>query len=122
MIDMKIKLTAEEFVRYLKSSDEMKQFQIAKGLFENDPELKKLREEFTLLAKEFQQKQLSQSITQGEINRIRALQRTIGAHPLAVQFANAQEALVGMLQHCNGALSEELGFDFAATAAAAGSC
>jgi len=122
MIDMKTKLIAEEFVRYLRSSDEMKRFQAAKVLFENDPELRTLKEEFTLLAKEFQQKQHSQSITQGEIDRMRSLQRGISMHPRAVQFAKAQEAFMHTLRDCNTALSEELGFDFAATAMAAASC
>jgi cell fate (sporulation/competence/biofilm development) regulator YlbF (YheA/YmcA/DUF963 family) len=122
MIDIQLKLAAEEFVRYLSSSSPMKEFHNTERVYQHNLELKKLREEYVSLAREFQKRQTNGTLTQEEINKIRSMQSTLSKHPVAVQYSQAQQTMVMMLQDCNTVISEVLGFDFAATAAPAASC
>lgn len=122
MLDMNLKLAAEEFVRYLNSSKEVKDFQTAQEKFNNDPEVSELYERFSRLAQEFQQKQATGSVTQEEIKTIKQLQQQINTHPITREYAQKQQELMVVLQDCNQTISEVTGFDFSATAAPAAAC
>jgi cell fate (sporulation/competence/biofilm development) regulator YlbF (YheA/YmcA/DUF963 family) len=122
MVDIRLKLAADEFIRYLGSSTDVKEFQIAKGQFENDPAIEKMRREYTTLASAYQEKERRGTLTQDDISKLRTVQKTFNAHPVTVRYARAQQTLIMLLQDCNGAISEDLGFDFAATAAPTASC
>ncbi len=122
MIDMKLKIVAEEFVRHANSSAAVKEFRVAQQAYNDNPELTKLRGEYATLAREFRQKESSGTLKQGDINILRTLQRKLNEHPMTIPYARAQQTMVMMLQDCNNAMSEVLGFDFAATAAPAASC
>ena len=76
----------------------------------------------TILAKSYQEKERHGSLTENDIARLRALQKTFNAHPATLRYARAQQDLITLLQDCNGAISADLGFDFAATAAPAATC
>lgn len=121
-MDMTIKLAAEEFARYVRSSQEMRDFQNVRERYTNDPEISKMREDFLSLTRQLQQKQYDNSISQEEINRYKEMQKRMNTHPLSREFAQAQQQLIELLQSCNAGLSEVLGFDFAATAAPAAAC
>lgn len=121
-MDMTIKPAAEEFIRFVRNSEEMKQFQSTRERYNNDPETKKLRDEFVSRTRQLQQKQYDNTLTQEEIDRYKAMQRQLDSHPLSREYAQAQQQLIGLLQACNAGMSEVLGFDFAATAAPAASC
>ena len=121
-MDMQLKLAAEEFVRFVRSSQVMKQFQVAQERYKKDSEVSLLRNQFTALTRELQQKQYNSTLTHDEISRYKSLQKTLGSHPISREFAQAQQQLVELLQACNTGMSEVLGFDFAATAASAASC
>lgn len=122
MFDKQLKSVAEEFVQSLKSSRLVQEFQSAENVYLNNPEVKKMREEYNSLARMFQQKQAVGTLTQEDINVIRKMQANMNRHPVTMQFAQAQQAMVMMLQDCNNEMSEVLGFDFSATAAPAASC
>ncbi len=122
MLDKHLKSITEEFVQSLKSSRLVEEFRSAQGVYLNNHEVKKMREEYISLAQKFQQKQTVGTLTQEDINVIRKLQANLNRHPVTMQFAQAQQEMVMMLQECNNAMSEILGFDFSATAAPAASC
>ena len=122
MIDNQVKQVAEEFVQYLKSSQPVKEFQSVEGIYMNNPEVKKMREEYISVAQMFQKKQSAGTLNQEDINVIRKLQTSLSRHPATMQYAQAQQDMIAMLQDCNDAMSEVLGFDFSATAAPAASC
>jgi cell fate (sporulation/competence/biofilm development) regulator YlbF (YheA/YmcA/DUF963 family) len=122
MIDNQLIKVAEEFIQYLKSSQSVQEFQSVQDVYLNNPEVKKMREEYISLAQKFQQKQAVGTLTQEDINVIRKLQSSMNRHPVTMQYAQAQQAMVMMLQDCNNAMSKVLGFDFSATAAPAASC
>ncbi|MEX1275093.1 MAG: YlbF family regulator [Bacteroidota bacterium] len=122
MVDIRLKLGADEFVRYLSSSNAVKEFQTAKGQFDNNPAIVNMRGEYTTLAKAYQEKERSGTVTQDDISGLRTVQKNFNAHPATERYGRAQQALIMLLQECNGTISEGLGFDFAATAAPAASC
>jgi cell fate (sporulation/competence/biofilm development) regulator YlbF (YheA/YmcA/DUF963 family) len=112
---MNLKLAAEEFVRYLNSSKEVKNFQAAKNKFSNDTEVTELYQKFTGLAQEFRQKQATGSVTQEEINMLRQLQQQINTHPVTQEYVQKQHELRLILQDCNIGISEIMGLDFSST-------
>jgi len=112
----------EEFVRNLSSSQAVKEFQSAQTEYQNNPDVKKMQEEYVSVAQNFQQKQTNGTLTQEDINVIRQLQANLNRHPAIIRYAQTQQMMVMMLQDCNSAISEMLGFDFAATAAPTSSC
>lgn len=122
MLDQKLKLSAEDFVRAVKSSQPVKDFGLEQAAFNNDPVVKTLRERYTTLAREFQQKQAENRLTSEDIAQLKAVQRELNLHPVSQRFARAQQNMIAMLQECNNAMGEVLGFDFAATAASAARC
>lgn len=122
MLDIRLKLAAEEFTRYLGSSTDVKEFQIAKGQFENDPAIEKMRREYTTLARAHQEKERRGTLTRDDIGRLRDAQKAFNAHPVTIRYARANQGLIMLLQDCNGAISEDLGFDFPATAAPTATC
>jgi len=119
---MNLKLAAEEFVRYINLSKEVKDFQAAEERFNNDPEVSELYQRFTQLAQEFQQKQATGSVTQEEINTIKQLQQQINTHPITQEYSQKQQTLKFMLQDCNSGISEILGLDFSDTTATSACC
>ena len=121
-MEMTIKLAAEEFIRFVRNSEEMKQFHRTRERYNNDPETKKLRDDFLSLTRQLQQKQYDNTLTREEIDRYKATQRQLNSHALSREYAQAQQQLIELLQACNRGISEVLGFDFAATAAPAASC
>jgi cell fate (sporulation/competence/biofilm development) regulator YlbF (YheA/YmcA/DUF963 family) len=115
MSDINLKLAAEEFVRYLNSSKEVKDFQAAHEKFSNDPEVTELYQRFTRLAQEFRQKQATGSVTHEEINTIKQLQQQINTHPVTQEYVQKQHELRIILQDCNIGISEIIGLDFSST-------
>ena len=122
MLDKHLKSIAEEFVQTLKSTRLVQEFETKQSLYLNNAEVRKMREEYIALAQKFQQKQAVGTLTQEDINVIRKFQANLNRHPITMQFAQAQQEMVMMLQECNSAMNEILGFDFSATAAPAASC
>lgn len=122
MTDNQLKLAAEEFVDFLLSSQPVKAFRKADEEYQRDPEVRELRKEYDSLAREFRKKQARGALTQEEISGIRKAQASLNRHPATVRYAQSQKAMTVMLQECNAAISEVLGFDFSATAAPAASC
>ncbi len=122
MIDIRLQLAAEEFIGCVKSSEAVKEFQNAERAFRSDPEITRIRTDYVSLAQEYQKKQSSGGLTQEEINRIRMLQAMLNKHPITVRYAQSRQTMIMMLRDCNAAISEVLGFDFAATAAPASRC
>ena len=122
MLDKHLKSIAEEFVQTLKSTRLVQEFETKQSLYLNNAEVRKMREEYIALAQKFQQKQAVGTLTQEDINVIRKFQANLNRHPITMQFAQAQQEMVMMLQECNSEMNEILGFDFSATAAPAASC
>ena len=121
-MDAKLQEAANQFIESLQNNDTIAQFRTARGAFENDAGLHELRSTYGALVEEFQQKQADGTLTEEDINELRALQQKVNAHPTTTAMIQAQNDVQAVLGDCNAALSNTLGFDFAATAAPAAAC
>jgi cell fate (sporulation/competence/biofilm development) regulator YlbF (YheA/YmcA/DUF963 family) len=122
MLNTELHHTAEIFVATLRTSDTFRAFVEAQAAFQRDAELQEIRTRFNVRFTELQGRQTTGTLTQDEINELRALQSRLNAHPTTVRYINTRQAMLAMLQECNGVLSKELGFDFASAAAPASCC
>jgi len=117
MLSKQLQNTGETFIAALMGSPEMDTFVKTKAVFQANAELCDLRKRFSEKSKAVQSKQLTGTLTQEEIDGMRALQTSVNSHPLTIQYVQARKAIVERLQECNAAVSEEIGFDFAVAAA-----
>ncbi|MBI2487635.1 MAG: YlbF family regulator [Deltaproteobacteria bacterium] len=122
MVGIQLKKASEEFVHYLRSSQELKEFKEAKAAFDKDPEIMKLHQEITTLAHEFNKKQNNKTLRQSDIDRMRLLQQKLNSHPKTVRYTQTRQQLAIMLQECNSIISGIIGFNFAATIAPKAGC
>lgn len=121
-MDAELQQAADQFIETLQNNDTIAQFRSAREAFDNDAELHELRSRYGALVEEFQQKQADGTLTQEDINELRGLQQKVNAHPTTTAMIQAQNDVQGVLGDCNAALSNTLGFDFAATAAPPAAC
>jgi len=122
MIADALNQAAALFAESLMDAEKVKRFYQIRDNFENDEQLSRLREELTLEARNFQEKQAAGRLTQEDVKRIRGLQDRLNGHPLMVEYQRAQEELATLLRECNRTMNELLGFDFSATAIPAAAC
>ena len=110
------------FARSLKSTAAVKRFLEARQCYETDAELSQSREAFSQAAKSFREMQAAGTLTQQEINRVRALQSNLNLHPRTIEYLRAQQEVAELLQQCNQAIFVVLGFGFSANAIPSGCC
>ena len=122
MIDVTLKEAADEFVRVLAASPVVTAFQEAKASMESDETLSGLRDQHAQLVEQFQRKQFDGTLAQADISTLRTLHNQVSTHPATIRFVESKDKALAMLSSCNQAMSELLGFDFAANAAPAASC
>jgi len=122
MLTMHLQQAAEMFVTSVRATPEMNAFVAAKDVFRSDVELQGLRKRLSQRSGELQAIQKTRTLAQDEIDDVRFLQNTLNAHPITVQFVQARQAIIARLGECNEAVSEQIGFDFAAAAAPSSCC
>lgn len=122
MLNTPLQNAAEIFVNAVTSSPEMHAFLKAKSEFQGNPELRDARKQFSKKQTAVQAKHTAGTLTQDEIDSVRALQKKINSHPVTMHYAQARQAMVNRLHERNEALSKVLGFDFASAAAPPSCC
>jgi cell fate (sporulation/competence/biofilm development) regulator YlbF (YheA/YmcA/DUF963 family) len=122
MIEVTIREAADEFVRVLAADPVVTAFKKAKGSMEGDETLAALRDQHAQMAEQFQRKQVDGTLAQEDIARLRTLYNQVTTHPANLRFVEARDDALELLRNCNEAMSNLLGFDFAANAAPAASC
>ena len=122
MLDATLKEAADEFVRALEANPVVAAFQEAKASMEGDDTLSALRDQQPRMVEQYRRKQFEDALTQEDISKLRALGEQITHHPANLRFMESRDKALTMLGSCNQAMSELLGFDFAANAAPAASC
>lgn len=122
MLNTELYHAAEMFVAAVQQSDAHDAFMKARTEYQNDPELRETRKRFNDRSTELHAEQSTGTLTQDEINELRALQSSLNTHAVTVRFVHTRQEMVATLQECNRALSRELGFDFASAAAPPSCC
>jgi cell fate (sporulation/competence/biofilm development) regulator YlbF (YheA/YmcA/DUF963 family) len=122
MLNTQLQNDAEMFVTTVINTLEMKAFIKAKAEFQGNPELREVRKQFSENQTSVQAKQTAGTLTQDEIDSVRALQRKLNSHPVTMNYTQVRQTMINQLHECNQALSKVLGFDFASVAAPPSCC
>ncbi len=93
----------------------------ARRRLEQDTEAQTLLAEYTRMQSDFRVKQVHGTITQEDIDSLKALDQKVRASEVIMEYATAQQVAVMFLTYVNAEISELLGVDFTALASA-GSC
>lgn len=121
-MDNQIKIIADQFVNRLFALPEVIDYNETLDKYENNEEIKSLKEKYNSLAADFQKKQYDGTLTQEEINEMRTIVNKIRSNILELEVQEKQAALVGILQECNDEISSVLNMDFAKIAAPSTGC
>ncbi len=113
MLDSLIQKKADNLIDAIQSLPETKEFLEALEKYENDEELKSLRERYFLLSEEFQRKQYEGTLTQSEILELRQIATKFQNNHLTVNLLEKQEKLEAILRKINNVISSEISMDFA---------
>jgi cell fate (sporulation/competence/biofilm development) regulator YlbF (YheA/YmcA/DUF963 family) len=113
---------ADDFIEALLREPAVQTFCSAQSAMEKDTELTGLRNRYADLVQTFRQGQVDGTVTQEDISRLKTLQKAIEEHPVWIRSFEARADALALLQDCNRAISDLLGFDFGATAAPAAAC
>jgi cell fate (sporulation/competence/biofilm development) regulator YlbF (YheA/YmcA/DUF963 family) len=100
----------------LLASEPFALYQQAHARFDADPEARGLIERLSQTQADLRRRQMSRSVTQTDVDQLRALQSEVQSHPVIVDYAYTQQGAITYLREINQAISELIGTDFAALA------
>lgn len=113
---------AHGFTAALKADPAVKSFFAAREAYEANEEVYNMRMKYTQLVHDLRIKQTEGSLTEEDVAELRALEEQVNAHEATRALSSAQAKTIELLQSCNTAISERVGFDYASSAAAPKSC
>lgn len=117
MLTQNLKQAADELAAAIQSLQATKEYLEALNRYENDFELKNLKEKYYYLSEEFLRKQYEGSLTQSEIIELKQLASKINNNPLTKKLIEKENELKMILQDVNNIISDEISMDFARLAA-----
>ncbi len=112
----------EELANHLLASEPFTAYHAAHGRFNADPEARALLQRLSQSQAELRQKQARQTVTQSDVDHLKALQSAVQADRTIADYARTQQVAIGFLREINQEISELLGIDFAALAKRSGCC
>lgn len=121
-MEVRLQQAADRFVSILRSNPKVSVYREANDDFLNDPELAALRKRYNENLIIARKKQYDGTLTQEELDTIRALQAQVSNHPITRRFVQARADVLDVLTECNSAISELLGFNYAQVAAPPVNC
>ncbi len=112
----------EELANHLLASEPFTAYHAAHGRFNADPEARALLQRLSQSQAELRQKQARQTVTQSDVDQLKALKSAVQADRIIADYARTQQVAIGFLREINQEISELLGIDFAALAKRSGCC
>ena len=112
----------EDLANHLLASEPFTAYHAAHGRFNADPEARALLLLLSQSQAELRQKQARRTVTQSDVDQLKALQSAVQADRTVADYARTQQAAIGFLREINQEISELLGVDFAALAKRSGCC
>jgi cell fate (sporulation/competence/biofilm development) regulator YlbF (YheA/YmcA/DUF963 family) len=97
----------------LRQADPIAAYQNARERMESDPHAKSLLERYASAQSELRFQQANQTVTQEQMDSIRALQTEVRSNRLILEFAETQQVAIAFLPHINQQISQHIGIDFA---------
>lgn len=106
----------------LRASEAFVRYQLAQADLNTDSSARSLLEQLSKTQASLRQKQTSGSVTQAEIEALRAVQEQVQSNRVIIEYAQAQLEAVTFLREINAEISQLLGIDFAAYAKRSSCC
>lgn len=106
----------------LRASEAFVRYQLAQADLNTDSSARSLLEQLSKTQASLRQKQASGSVTQAEIEALRAVQEQVQSNRVIIEYAQAQLEAVTFLREINAEISQLLGIDFAAYAKRSSCC
>lgn len=100
----------------LLSAEPIVAYHQARTRFDSDPQARELIERFSAAQRDIRLRQTQGSVTQADLDRLRALQRQVQSNRVIMDYARTQEAAIAYLPQINQEISELIGVDFASLA------
>ena len=109
-------VAVERLATTLAGAEPIAAYRQAKKRLEADLDAGELLERFQSVQADLRVRQARGTITQADVDRLRTLQRAVQSNRLIMDYAETQQAALAYLPEVNQAISQLLGFDFAALA------
>jgi cell fate (sporulation/competence/biofilm development) regulator YlbF (YheA/YmcA/DUF963 family) len=120
VLDRTVETAARTLAAKLKATPAIAAFEQAQVELEADEPARSMMAELQQLQDTLLQKQQMGTLTQGEIDAYRGLQRKVQDNPIIQAYFEAQRQAQAFLPQVNMEISQMLGFDFNRLAGAAG--
>ena len=112
----------EDLAIQLLASEPFTAYHAAQGRLNADTGARAVLQRLSQAQAELRQKQARQTVSQSDVDQLRALQSAVQADRTIADYIHAQQTAVGFLREMNREISELLGVDFAALAKRPGCC
>jgi cell fate (sporulation/competence/biofilm development) regulator YlbF (YheA/YmcA/DUF963 family) len=106
----------ESLIENLLASEAFLAYQQSQAKMNSDSEARGLLDLLSTLQTALRHKQNANSVTQSDIDELRAVQTQVMANPIIMAFSQSQGDAVNFLREINFEISQTLGVDFAALA------
>lgn len=106
----------ESLIENLLASEAFLAYQQSQAKMNSDSEARGLLDLLSTLQTALRHKQSANSVTQSDIDELRAVQTQVMANPVIMAFSQSQGDAVNFLREVNLEISQTLGVDFAALA------
>ena len=100
----------------LLASEAFLTYQQSQATMNSDSEARGLLDLLSTLQTALRHKQSNNSVTQTDVEELRAIQTQVQANPIIMAYAQSQQDAVNFLREINQEISQTLGVDFAALA------
>lgn len=114
---------AKSFAKVLASSQESQEFYSVQEKLKQNEEAQSLLEKFQDKQREVWEAQMGGRVLSEEaIGEIKKLQLKLQANPTIMEWARAQQDVIGLIQDTNQVISDAVGFDFGQSSLSGGPC
>ncbi len=115
-LPLELHQATENLIENLLASEAFLVYQQSKATMNSDSEARSLLELLSTLQTALRHKQASNSVTQTDVEELRAIQEQVQANPVVMAYAQDQQGAVNFLRDINMQISQTLGMDFASLA------
>ena len=107
---------AETLAAALTRVEPIAAYRRAQARFEADPRARALLKHLSTAQADLRVRQSRGTLTQADVNKLRALQQEVGSNSIIMEYIEAQQAAIAYLPGVNQEIGQLLGMDFAAMA------
>ncbi len=115
-LPLELHQATESLIENLLASEAFLAYQQTQSAMNSDSEARGLLELLSTLQTALRHKQNANSVTQSDIDELRAVQTQVMANPVIMAFSRSQGDAVNFLREINQEISQTLGVDFATLA------